>query len=111
MEFLKELMSMTSDKPLNEAKKDKPAKSGPLKLLPLKPFSAGNMVMSHRSDEDEDPPVEESDSKMKTPKVPKPRNQHVNDVLMSRKGGRMYDAKRDYVRAKVKQEERRNSDE
>lgn len=111
MEFLKELMSMTSDNQINEAKKDKPVKAGPLKLLPLKPFSAGNMVMSHRSDEDEDPPVEESHSKMKTPKVPKPRNEHGNNVLAGRKGGRMYDAKRDFVRAKVKHEERRNSDE
>lgn len=114
MQFLKELMAMSSDDQINEAKKAKTAgKAGMLSMIPINSFSAGNMVFpKSSSDEEEDECVEESDSKMKiTGKAPKVRNQQLHNVLSGRKGGAMYDAKRDYVRAKEKQKQRRGDDE
>lgn len=41
----------------------------------------------------------------------KPRNKRGNDVLRSKKSGRHYNAKTDYVRAKEKEKKHHNSDE
>lgn len=107
-------MTLASDKQIDEAKKTKPvAKPGALSLLPIKPFTAGNMVMSHRSDDDgdeNDEAVEEGKDMKVTGKGPKVRNQGLHNVLSGRKGGAMYDAKRDYVRAKEKQKQRRDDE-
>lgn len=92
MEFLKELLDL--NKAEQPAKKKEKKDTGPhLKMVKLPSFVAGNMVMREGKE---------------TVKVaaPKARNKHLNDVLKGRKGGRHYDARADYVRAKEKQKTR-----
>lgn len=117
MQLLKELMAIASEHArLDEAASKKLKKSGP--FLPMKKipsFVAGNMVMSDDMDAENDEseaekPVAEAMLPMTTLKVmmPKARNKQVNDVLKSKKGGRHYDAKKDFVRAKEKSNARKN---
>lgn len=46
-----------------------------------------------------------------TVELPKPRNKQLNDVLRTRKGGRMQDKRKDYDRNKEKQKARKGDDE
>lgn len=106
MKFLKELMDLAADMLLDEEKKRKVGEPF-VGMRPIKSFVAGNMVMSNRSDgdgddcEDEDDVKEAHDMKLKLVTL-KPRNQQLHNVLGTRKGGRHYDAKSDYNRAKEK---------
>jgi hypothetical protein len=88
MELLKELFSITKVQALDEAKgKKKKDVRRPLALsmVPLTSFVAGNTVMSGNGD------TMSEGKKSMTVKVDvqKPRGKHVNDILRSRKGGRM----------------------
>lgn len=87
MELLKELFSITKDQSLVEAKgkkKKKDKRPFALGMVPLTSF-VGNTVMSGEGD------AMSEGKKNMTVKVdvPKPRGKQVNDVLRSRKGGRM----------------------
>lgn len=104
MQFLKELMHIAAKQArIDEAKKPKKATDGKLPvalgMVKIPSFISGNMVMS--DDDENDDPVEEGKESIKVD-VPKARNKRLNDVLSTRKGGRHYDAKKDYVRAKEK---------
>lgn len=43
-------------------------------------------------------------------KLPKARNKQLNDVLLSKKGGRHYNAKKDYKRSQEKQKIRKEQE-
>lgn len=94
MEFIKELFALT------EAKKKDLHRGG---MMPIASF-VGNTVLSkdttHGEDEDEEVVAEKSNT-MKV-ELPKARNKQVNDVLRAKKGGRMFDEKKDFSRAKEK---------
>lgn len=104
MEFLKELMHIAAKAArIDEAKKPKKATDGKmpaaLGMVKIPSFVSGNMVMS--DDDENDDPVAEGKESIKVA-IPKARNKRLSDVLGSRKGGRHYDPKKDYVRAKEK---------
>lgn len=91
MELFKELMTLAEAQD-----KKKVRKPG---------MVAGNMVMS--ADEPAGPGekeenVAEAKNTIKVD-VPKPRNKQLFTALVTRKGGRHHDPKKDYVRAKEKQ--------
>lgn len=89
MQFLKELLDLYKLVDLEQGKKD----NGPhLKMTKLSSFVTGDTVREGK----ETVKVE----------VPKPRNKQLNDTLKGRKGGRHYDARSDYVRAKEKHKAR-----
>lgn len=102
MELLKELFDIYAS--IAEAKSDKKKEKTPaLKMKKVTSFVAGNMVMSGNGEA----MSEAKKSATIVVKAPAPRNKQLNDVLSTRKGGRHYDPKSDYVRAKEKHKARR----
>lgn len=96
MELLKELFDIYKVK---KNKKNKDGKKTALGMVPVASF-VGNTVMSGEGEA-------MSESKKMTVKIaaPKPRNKQVNDVLRSKKGGRMKSPK-DFDRNAAKRDTR-----
>lgn len=53
--------------------------------------------------------IAETENKIKV-ELPKPRNKQGNDILRSKRGGRHFDKRKDYDRAKEKQKQIRTDD-
>lgn len=105
MELLKELFQIIKADQLHEGKKRKKEKRDSrvpaLGMVPLTSFVAGNTVMSGEGEA-----MSEGKKQSMQLKAPKPRNKQVNDVLRSKKGGRMK-SDTDFDRNAVKRDTRK----
>lgn len=99
MELLRELFNLVDLKEAAYPAGSSSPRQQTLGMVPLTSFIS--IAMTERAKKMKSA----SDTKI-TIEVPKPRAKRVNDILRSKRGGRHYDQKSDYNRAKNNQRER-----
>lgn len=109
MQFIKELYTL-----VKQSTKPSTLNVG---IVPIASFVNGNTVLSKDTTDDEnedgDAVSEQKHENTLSIEVPKPRSKHLNDLMAAKKnaGGRHFDQKKDYSRAKIKSADRKNVDD